>query len=984
MSQINWQVNDRAAWNGQRCQVVQLGAKKGRYRGKIKVALAPDLEEKWVDCKELSLIDYNGFKVGDSIVENGNNPAWGCTTEALIKHGEIIGFHSIPGCAEDEIYPFVRYGDGSEGFAVWDWIHPDTTEILRVAAWQDESAKALEEVTQALLAPQDENQAYCEEAERLLSEAGLTLYRFVDGKPRSKKQVGSLAIDTPHYYAGPGRVSVKIAEGEGFNSMINAPLKSEITPVQVRDVPVEESRPFIDALRYLREHEVDAKDVATAFDYFIENLGKEAFYDYHLAEQMGWPIHKVRACLGELVNAGIKQGNYLNSELKLVHGLTPETAREKLNHLTGKAFPPLHVVFAPDRHFPYEVSQIKIAEVLTITPTQVRLKFADGKEKNIRKQRLRCLLVRDWVEVWDDFYAFSEAVKKLGRKLDDLPKYEVELANTPKSTSLNPLCDAVIVALRPSDDRTYSLGNWGVPQPQYHTISRHTTKMVELASGELKLQASVYCCLKRSDWEYIEGLYSHCVELGDRFIQYWNKLKTWEHFESEHSINGSDSQRTGKSTDSDATESSIRQEGHTGNGVAVPSSTGVDRGGGGKVPEGQADQQTSSQGSGSGDPELTVVDLFAGAGGFRLGMEWAGFKTLGVCDLLESNIETHRVNFPSCERLIAGDIRHIKGVDLTTNSTPLVVVGGPPCQSFSHIGKQDLDDERSQLIFEFARMVGELRPCYWVMENVPGLLQPKFAPLIECLMSKFDFWGYEVLKPVILNCADYGVPQARKRVFFFGWLKGMPPLEVPKPVDFRVTVGQALMDLPNASDYPELREADQILFEQWPILPKSQYSQFMRQPPKGREWNPLLLTNTRVVNHGSEMVAKFALTRPGKTEPDSRKLRLDPGKPSRTLRAGSGSYSAPWPLHPIENRTLTLREGARLSSFPDWFTFTPGNDARLGGGRQIGNALPPLMGFAIGKMIRSSLKKNLSLIAGTPLILEKGQTPTSRQTQMIC
>jgi DNA (cytosine-5)-methyltransferase 1 len=379
----------------------------------------------------------------------------------------------------------------------------------------------------------------------------------------------------------------------------------------------------------------------------------------------------------------------------------------------------------------------------------------------------------------------------------------------------------------------------------------------------------------------------------------------------------------------------------------------IDRGSGRTLPLSECCSQASAQKSKS-SPELTVVDLFAGAGGFRLGMEWAGFHTLGACDLLEGNIATHRANFQPCQRLVAADICKLQGQDLA-DKTPFLVVAGPPCQGFSRIGRQEIGDARNQLIFEFARLVGELGSPYFVMENVPGLMQPKFSSLVRDLLDKFAFLGYETLGPVPLNCADYGVPQSRKRVFIFGWKRGMPPLRVPQPLGHRVSVGQALFDLPNASDYPELLEADELLLEEWPLLPKSHYSRLMRLPPKGREWNPLLLTNTRVVDHGEDAKAKFALTRPGQVDPYSRKIRLNPCKVSLTLRSGSGNYSAPWPLHPFENRALTVREAARLSSFPDWFRFAPTHKGRLQSCRQIGNALPPLMAYAIGDMIRNQV-----------------------------
>ena len=166
----------------------------------------------------------------------------------------------------------------------------------------------------------------------------------------------------------------------------------------------------------------------------------------------------------------------------------------------------------------------------------------------------------------------------------------------------------------------------------------------------------------------------------------------------------------------------------------------------------------------------TVLDVFAGAGGLALGFEQAGFDIAAAIELDPVHAATHAFNFPQC-RTLCGDATKMRGIDVRKHlSAPIdVVVGGAPCQGFSMIGKRALDDPRNQLVKHFLRLVVELEPSVFVLENVRGLTVGKHRQLLEELTDEFRAAGYSVALPwQVLNARDYGVPQDRQRLFLLG------------------------------------------------------------------------------------------------------------------------------------------------------------------------------------------------------------------------
>jgi DNA (cytosine-5)-methyltransferase 1 len=380
------------------------------------------------------------------------------------------------------------------------------------------------------------------------------------------------------------------------------------------------------------------------------------------------------------------------------------------------------------------------------------------------------------------------------------------------------------------------------------------------------------------------------------------------------------------------------------------------------------------------------VDLFAGAGGLSLGFEQAGFDIAAVVEIDPIHCATHEYNFPRAKTICASvvdltgeEIRRLAGL---SDRDIDVVFGGAPCQGFSMIGKRAFDDNRNQLVFHFVRIVRELKPKYCVFENVKGLTLGKHAQFLAELIEALNEAGYKVALPYkVLNAAKFGVPQSRERLFLMAARHDQkaPTYEEPM-LDQAVTVWDAISDLPNADDFEVLKDTDEVEVE-W--VTKSEYASRLRnvkQDPLDfgyqRKFNRNLLTCSLTTEHSEHSKVRFQETSPGKTEPISRFLRLDPNGVCNTLRAGTdsarGAHTSPRPIHPIHARVLTVREAARLHSYPDWFRF---HSTKWHGFRQIGNSVPPLLGRAVASFVMHALgghpvKPKEMLKLGNPKLLK--------------
>ena len=359
----------------------------------------------------------------------------------------------------------------------------------------------------------------------------------------------------------------------------------------------------------------------------------------------------------------------------------------------------------------------------------------------------------------------------------------------------------------------------------------------------------------------------------------------------------------------------------------------------------------------------TAISLFAGAGGLCLGFEQAGFDVPVAVEVDPIHAATHALNFPMWETICA-PVEAIQPIDIYLKQKPPidVIIGGPPCQSFSRGGKRDPDDARSHLLGEFVRLVAQIYPKYFVLENVKGLTQGHCRKVLEQAIADLKTAGYHLPPWQVLNAKDYGVPQNRERLFLLGSRHDLPPVHYPAPTR-TVTVQEALADIPDTeSSYWSLGDGRvknySVVMGRWPYARKMQClseGAWMNGYP--REWDSAVLYNSHATEHSQAVLDRFAQVAPGERDPISRFYRLDPKGVSPTLRAGTdssrGKHTAPRPIHHLYDRCITVREMARLSGFPDWFRF---DDRKWHGARQIGNAVPPPMAYAVAREVMNALK----------------------------
>lgn len=360
-----------------------------------------------------------------------------------------------------------------------------------------------------------------------------------------------------------------------------------------------------------------------------------------------------------------------------------------------------------------------------------------------------------------------------------------------------------------------------------------------------------------------------------------------------------------------------------------------------------------------------AVDLFAGAGGLSLGFEQAGFDIMASVEIDPIHCSAHKYNFPMCKTIcrsvvdVTGEyVREVSGIGEKEID---VVIGGAPCQGFSLIGKRALDDDRNKLVYHYVRLVLELKPKYFVFENVKGLTVGKHKQFLVEIMDAFKDGGYDVVSDYkVLNAADYGVPQDRRRLFLMGGRKGIALPSYPEPLSIRTTVGHAIGDIPDAEKYPELWGRDWVYAK---FGEQSLYSSYLHGVGKDpsdfsypRIFNKDKLTCSLLTDHSDISRGRFVETLPDTVEPISRFKKLSMNGLCNTLRAGTasdrGAFTSPRPIHPIYPRVITVREAARLHSYPDWFRF---HVTKWHGFRQVGNSVPPMLARSVGLQIMKVL-----------------------------
>lgn len=347
---------------------------------------------------------------------------------------------------------------------------------------------------------------------------------------------------------------------------------------------------------------------------------------------------------------------------------------------------------------------------------------------------------------------------------------------------------------------------------------------------------------------------------------------------------------------------------------------------------------------------MKIIDLFSGVGGLSLGFEMEGFESVVAIDFWDDAIKTYNHNRKD-KVGVSMDVTQFNDELLPTILKEHKIdgiIGGPPCQGFStarlsnateKIGK--INESRNHLYLEFFRTVNLVRPKFFLIENVRGLVSANKGAFVKDIIERFGGIGYNVSYK-ILNASDYGVPQNRQRVFFIGLLEG--DFEFPEKFDYKVSSKEAIMDLIHSNE-----ESNQ----NYSTPSKNEYQKLMRNGKK-------TVKNHEVTIHNEQTTKVISMVPDGgniKSLPPEywniRKYnkafqRMNSELPSNTIDTGHRNY-----FHYEANRIPTARESARIQSFPDSFEFLGTKGSQY---KQVGNAVPPLLAKVLAQKIKSYLK----------------------------
>lgn len=342
------------------------------------------------------------------------------------------------------------------------------------------------------------------------------------------------------------------------------------------------------------------------------------------------------------------------------------------------------------------------------------------------------------------------------------------------------------------------------------------------------------------------------------------------------------------------------------------------------------------------------IDLYAGAGGLSLGASAAGIDIRVAVESEPNAARTHAHNFPHA-RVLAQDIQTINKLPINGKGRQIIIFGGPPCQGFSTSNQRTRSSEnpKNWMFKDFFRIVKIHSPDWVVFENVKGILETEGGCFVEMILTGFEKLGYTMTHG-ILNAADFGVPQRRERFFLVGSKHGVK-VEFPKPLNKqKITVWDAISDLPSLQN----GACDSLV--EYRELPNSSYASSMRNGLK-------LCSNHLVTRNAPEILERYRhVPQGGNWEQIPEYLmnnykdrsrchtgiyhRLKSDKPSLVI----GNFRKNMLIHPYENRGLSVREAARLQSFPDHFEFMGSIGFQQ---QQVGNAVPPLLAKAVFELI---------------------------------
>jgi DNA (cytosine-5)-methyltransferase 1 len=344
---------------------------------------------------------------------------------------------------------------------------------------------------------------------------------------------------------------------------------------------------------------------------------------------------------------------------------------------------------------------------------------------------------------------------------------------------------------------------------------------------------------------------------------------------------------------------------------------------------------------------MVGIDIFAGAGGMSLGAQWAGIKMLAAIEADQHAAKTYKVNHRDIV-VINSKIEDIDSVDFQWTEE-LILFGGPPCQGFSTSNQRTRtpQNECNWLYQEYVRVCQMLEPDWIVLENVKGILETEGGAFLRRIITAFKRLGYKT-DTWVLNAADFGIPQVRTRLFVVGAKKHPLPTAPTSPNSGRVTVREALADL------PVLHNGSNTCSRAYRCDPQSPFAEAMRNGLKA-SCNHLV---TRSADHIIERYEKIPSggnwedipPRLMRTYTDIDRChtgiyrRLEWDKPSVVI----GNFRKNMLIHPSQNRGLSVREAARLQSFPDSFRFTGSIGFQQ---QQVGNAVPPLLAAAVFRQL---------------------------------
>lgn len=336
-----------------------------------------------------------------------------------------------------------------------------------------------------------------------------------------------------------------------------------------------------------------------------------------------------------------------------------------------------------------------------------------------------------------------------------------------------------------------------------------------------------------------------------------------------------------------------------------------------------------------------IIDLFCGCGGLSKGFEMSGFNTVLAIDFWKDAVETFNNNHKN-KVAICDDVSKISNEfldDFTKKNKITGIVGGPPCQGYSTVGKRDINDDRNYLYLQYCRIVEKVKPEFFVLENVKGLLTLNNGKFKEDIVERFTKLGY-IVDYKILNSADYGVPQNRNRVFFVG-IKNKK-FKFPKEKSKKVTTYEAISDLTSYED-------------KYTTSAKTSYQKNMRGNNKQLKNNEFTVHTEKTIDVISKIPDGGKITDLPKEFWEIRKYnkafqRMNSKLQSNTIDTGHRNY-----FHYSENRIPTVRESARIQSFPDSFIFYGSRTSQY---KQVGNAVPPLLANAIAIEIMKQIGGN--------------------------